>query len=415
MADCCADTSKKSGLMTLEQAMQALLQGVSSVSETETLPLEACDGRILAQQVISPMNVPPHDNSAMDGYALRAADLANNPVLPVAGESFAGHPFVGVCPEGQCIRIMTGATIPDGTDTVIMQEQTGRTESGIHFLKPAEAGNNIRKAGEDIQEGCLVLNKGLRLRPQDLGLLASLGVATVKVYRRVKVAVFSTGDELKLPGETLGHGDIYDSNRVVVTSMLSRMGIDVLDLGKLPDNRDAIREALIRADQEADAVITSGGVSVGEADYTKEILEELGQTNFWKLAIKPGKPFAFGQLPDSVFFGLPGNPVSATITLHILAVAALRVMSGENYQPPVAFNATCLTRLKKAPGRREFQRGILTSDDNDTPIVVTTGSQGSGILRSMNMANCYIILPEESAGAEIGEQALVLPFDSLLS
>ncbi|CAM3548262.1 molybdopterin molybdotransferase MoeA [Parendozoicomonas haliclonae] len=411
MTDCCA----KPGLMSLEQALQTLLAGVTAVSEVESIALAECDGRVLAQPVISPMNVPPHDNSAMDGYALRAADLASQKPLPLAGESFAGHPYEGTCPEGHCIRIMTGATIPAGTDTVIMQEQTERTEVGIRFLKPADAGNNIRKAGEDIQEGCDVLAQGHRLRPQDLGLLASLGVASVPVYRKVKVAVFSTGDELKLPGETLGHGDIYDSNRIVVTSMLHRLGMDVLDLGKLPDNRDTIREALIRADREADAVITSGGVSVGEADYTKEILEELGETSFWKLAIKPGKPFAFGKLPDSVFFGLPGNPVSATITLHILAIAALRIMSGENHQPPTTFLATTLTRLKKAPGRREFQRGILSADDSDNPIVVTTGSQGSGILRSMNMANCYIILPEESEGAEPGEQVLVMPFDNLLA
>ena len=235
------------------------------------------------------------------------------------------------------------------------------------------------------------------------------------MYRKVKVAVFSTGDELKLPGETLGHGDIYDSNRIVVTSLLHRLGVEVLDLGKLPDDPVAIRNALIRANEEADAVMTSGGVSVGEADFIKEILEELGETSFWKLAIKPGKPFAFGRLPDSVFFGLPGNPVSATVTLHILAVPALRVMSGETYDQPLAFNATVKTKLKKAPGRKEFQRGILSVDEKGQPSVVTTGSQGSGILRSLNMANCYIILPEESNGTEPGETVTVILFDNLLA
>ncbi|WP_281647657.1 molybdopterin molybdotransferase MoeA [Parendozoicomonas sp. Alg238-R29] len=411
MSDCCSAP----GLMSLDDALKKLSAGVSPVKETETLPLGSCDGRILATNIISPMNVPPHNNSAMDGYALTAADLQHTDTLPVAGQSFAGHPYEGTCPQGQCIRIMTGAAIPDGTDTVIMQEQTEKTENGIRFLKKPSTGNNVRKAGEDINEGCIVLSAGHKLCPQNLGLMASLGVAEAKVFRRLKVAVFSTGDELKLPGETLGHGDIYDSNRIIVTSMLNRLGMDVIDLGKLPDDRDVIRDALIHADSEADAVITSGGVSVGEADFIKEILEELGETGFWKLAIKPGKPFAFGKLPNSVFFGLPGNPVSATITLHILAVHALKIMSGQVSGEPISLKATTGTKLKKAPGRREYQRGILSTDQNGNTTVVTTGSQGSGILRSMSMANCYIVLSEGSTGVEVGEQVSVVPFDKLTS
>ncbi len=408
--DCCA----KPGLLTLDQALQQLTTSVSPVQECEHIPLALADGRVLAEAVISSIQVPPHNNSAMDGYALKANDLQTTQTLPLAGESFAGHPFVGECPAGHCIRIMTGATIPQGTDTVVMQEHIEVTASGIRFLKPVTLGSNIRLAGEDIPQGATILNAGHRLRPQDLGLLASLGLAEVVVYRKVKVAEISTGDELKLPGEALAQGEIYDSNRIVITTLLYRLGMEVLDLGKLPDNPDAIRAALERANQEADAVITSGGVSVGEADYTKEVLAELGTTHFWKLAIKPGKPFAFGQLSDSVFFGLPGNPVSATITLHILAVPALRIMSGERVQPLTPFYATTHTHLKKAPGRREFQRGILSTDDHGQPIVVTTGSQGSGILRSMSVANCYMILPEESQGADAGDKVLVLPFDNLL-
>ncbi len=411
MSDCCAAP----GLMSLDTALQTLTNSIQPVKETETLPLGLCDGRVLASHIISPMNVPPHNNSAMDGYALRAADLEDKAVLTVAGQSFAGHPYEGTCPEGQCIRIMTGAAIPDGTDTVVMQENTEKTAAGVCFLDKAKPGNNIRLAGEDITQGCAIFAPGHPLRPQDLGLLASLGIAEVKVFRRVKVAVFSTGDELKLPGETLGHGDIYDSNRIVVTSMLTRMGLEVIDLGKLSDDKDTIRKALIQADTEADAVITSGGVSVGEADFIKELLDEIGETGFWKLAIKPGKPFAFGKLPNSVFFGLPGNPVSATITMHVLAVHALKVMSGQNVQPTVTLKATTRTRLRKAPGRQEFQRGILSNNDSGNPIVVTTGSQGSGILRSMNMANCYIVLPEDSTGAVEGEEVQVVPFDALLS
>ncbi|MTI15424.1 molybdopterin molybdotransferase MoeA [Sansalvadorimonas verongulae] len=411
MSDCCSAP----GLMLLDDALNTLSAGVTPVKETETLPLASCDGRVLAANIISPMNVPPHNNSAMDGYALAAADLESSDTLPVAGQSFAGHPFEGTCPAGQCIRIMTGAAIPESTDAVVMQEQTEKTENGIRFLKTPKPGSNIRRAGEDISEGCIVLTAGHKLRPQDLGLLASLGIAELKVFRRVRVAVFSTGDELKLPGETLGHGDIYDSNRIVVTTMLTRLGLEVIDLGKLPDERDVIREALVRADNEADAVITSGGVSVGDADFIKDILVELGETGFWKLAIKPGKPFAFGKLANSVFFGLPGNPVSATITLNILAVHALRIMSGEVAAKTPSLKAASGTRLKKGAGRREFQRGILSTDEQGHATVVTTGSQGSGILRSMSMANCYIVLPEENTGAEVGDLVSVVPFDSLLN
>ena len=409
------DLGAKLGLLTLEEALHNLRQGVTPITETEIVPLALCDGRILAKAVISRINVPPHDNSAMDGYALRAAELSSTDILPVAGESFAGHPYNGECPSGYCIRIMTGATIPAGTDTVVMQEQTEPTPEGIRFFTKPAPNNNIRQAGEDIAQDSTVLPTGHRLRPQDIGLLASLGFAEVPVYRKLKVAVFSTGDELKLPGEPLGHGDIYDSNRIIITTMLNRLHVDVLDLGKLPDDRTIIRQALEQANRVADAVITSGGVSVGDADYTREVLEELGETRFWKLAIKPGKPFAFGQLSESVFFGLPGNPVSATITLHIVAIPALRILAGEQFTPAPAFNATTHTRLKKAPGRCEFQRGILACDELGNAAVVTTGSQGSGILRSMNIANCYIILPEESRGAEVGEQVLVLPFDNLLA
>ena len=411
MSDCCAAP----GLMPLEKALEMLEQGVSPVRETETLPLQQCDNRVLATDIISPINVPSHDNSAMDGYALKAHDLESTTEFAVAGQSFAGHPFDGVCPAGQCVRIMTGATIPEGTDTVIMQEKAEVSSTSVRFQQTPKVGNNVRRAGEDIATGTRVLDAGQRLRPQDLGLLASLGIAELPVYRKVKVAVFSTGDELKAPGEPLGHGDIYDSNRMVIISMLERLGVEVADLGKLPDDRNIIRDALETANRNADVVITSGGVSVGEADFIKELLEELGETTFWKLAIKPGKPFAFGRLSDSVFFGLPGNPVSATVTLHILAVAALKVMAGEQASRQITLTANCQTRLKKAPGRREFQRGILSTNEQGQTVVVTTGSQGSGILRSMNMANCYIVLPEPSTGAEVGEQVQVIPFDSLLA
>ena len=411
MSDCCATPD----LMSLEQGLDILMKRIEPVTDTENVSLEDCLGRIVSSDIVSPINVPSHDNSAMDGYALRLKDLNDSHELPLAGKSFAGHPFSGTLPAGQCVRIMTGASIPDGADTVIMQEQTEVTDQGVRFLKkPAKSGANIRCAGEDILEGCCVFSSGHKLKPQDIGLLASLGVSHVPFYRKLKVAVFSTGDELKLPGEPLGLGDIYDSNRYAIKAMLSRMNVDIMDLGKIPDDKDQLRAAFQKADREADAVVTSGGVSVGEADYTKEILDEMGETGFWKLAIKPGKPFAFGQLPDSYFFGLPGNPVSATVTFQQLAAPALRHMMNEEPEERLELPLKTQVRLKKQPGRRDFQRGILTKNQQGELEVTSTGSQGSGVFRSMSLADCYMVLPEDSGSVEAGETVNVQLFDDLL-
>lgn len=409
------NSCRSDGLISLETALARLFDNVRTVSETDVVSLEASLDRVLAQAVVSPINVPGHDNSAMDGYALALADLQQNDTLPLAGQSLAGHPFAASLPPGHCIRIMTGAAIPDGADTVIMQEQTEITGQGIRFVQhPEQPGNNIRSAGEDIAQGSQVLAGNHKICPQDIGLLASVGVATVTVYRRLKVAVFSTGDELKLPGEPLSHGDIYDSNRFVINAMLSRMGVEIIDLGRIPDNKEALRQAFLSADQQADAVISSGGVSVGDADYTKEILDELGQTSFWKLAIKPGKPFAFGRLPNSAFFGLPGNPVSATVTFQQLAAPALRHMMNLPAKAPVELMLTTRTRLKKRPGRRDFQRGNLVCSNSGELQVQAVSHQGSGVLSSMSRADCYIVLAEEDGDKQAGELVKVQLFDQLL-
>ena len=411
MSDCCATD----GLMRLEAALETLIDGVKPVSGLETVSLEDSLGRVLAEHIVSPINVPAHDNSAMDGYALILKDLQNHDTLPLAGQSLAGHPFSGEIPAGHCIRIMTGASIPKGADVVIMQEQTETTDQGIHFLqKPEKIGNNIRKAGEDIPEGSQVFTPGRKVRPQDIGLLASLGIANVTVYRKVKVAVFSTGDELKLPGEPLGQGDIYDSNRFVIKAMLKKLDVEIIDLGKIPDDKEALRKAFLKADQEADAVISSGGVSVGDADYTKDILDELGETGFWKLAIKPGKPFAFGQLPNSVFFGLPGNPVSATVTFQQLAAPALRHMMNQQPVEKVELTLHTQTQLKKRPGRRDFQRGRLVYSESGELQVMSTGHQGSGVLSTMSHSDCYIVLAEEDGDKQAGDLVKVQLFDELL-
>ncbi|WP_422135208.1 molybdopterin molybdotransferase MoeA [Endozoicomonas sp. ALD040] len=411
MTDCCSAP----GLMPLHEGLEKLMTETPVVTETETVALADSLDRVISEAIISPVNVPSHDNSAMDGYAVRFSDLAPHSILPLAGKSLAGHPYQGSMPAGHCIRIMTGASIPVGADTVIMQEQAEITSQGIAFSKlPSQSGNNVRRAGEDIPQGCQVFEKGHIIKAQDIGLLASLGIPEVPVIRRIKVALFSTGDELKLPGETLGQGNIYDSNRFAVSAMLKRLGAEVIDLGKLHDDRDEIRKAFLKADQQADAVVTSGGVSVGDVDFVKDILSEIGHTSFWRLAIKPGKPFAFGKLPNSVFFGLPGNPVSATVTFQQLAAPALQHMMGAEPTPAAELPATCLTPLKKQPGRLEFQRGILSTNERGEAEVVTSGSQGSGILRSMSMANCYIILPASQGNIEAGETVRVQLFDKLL-
>lgn len=411
MTDCCSAP----GLMPLEQGLEKLRQEITPVTDIESVTLEQALDRVLAADIISPVNVPSHTNSAMDGYALRLADLTATDILPLAGQSLAGHPFTGVVPAGHCVRIMTGASVPEGADVVVMQEQVNVTGHGIQFLKkPEKTGSNIRLAGEDIPEGCDVFSTGHKVRAQDLGLLASLGVPEVKVFRRIKVALFSTGDELILPGQALGHGDIYDSNRFALKAMLQRLGVEIIDLGLIPDDPAQLRQAFADADEQGDVVITSGGVSVGDADFVKDILEEMGEMKFWKLAIKPGKPFAFGQLPNSWFIGLPGNPVSATVTFQQLATPAiLHLMGAESIQLQT-IQAICKTPLKKKPGRRDFQRGILSTSDSGQMEVVTTGSQGSGVMRSMSLANCYIVLPEEQGNVEVGEQVTVQLFNHLL-
>ena len=410
MTDCC----NTSALFPMGEALKMLKAQIRPVTETTKIPLDKSLGYILAADIHSPLNVPPHNNSAMDGYALKLADTERGSTLPLAGESFAGRPFQGTLPDNHCVRIMTGACLPEGADTVIMQEHTEKTAEGIHFKTlPQKTGASIRLAGEDISEGTCVFMQGHKIKAQDIGLLASLGIPTLSVYQPLKVAIFSTGDELKLPGESLAPSEIYDSNRFAIKAMLSKMNIEVVDMGCIPDNREMIRETFKLANEQADAVISSGGVSVGEADYIKEILAEQGSVSFWKLAIKPGKPFAFGKLSDSYFFGLPGNPVSALVTFQQLAAPALRFMMGCHTTAVRELRATLTTSLKKVPGRKEFQRGILTTKD-DYVEVASTGSQGSGILRSMSMADCYIVLPEDQGSIEAGEQVTVQIFDDLL-
>lgn len=404
-----------SGLLSLDEALEKLLEKPLAITNTLNIPLNNAADYILSEDITSPLNVPPFDNSAMDGYGLRYADLEAQTPLPVAGKSFAGIPFEGELPAGQCVRIMTGAMVPSGVDTVIMQEDAEVTEQGVRFLQPAKKGQNIRRIGEDIKENDIVLSAGTKLSTAQLPLIASLGVATVQVYRRLKVAVFSTGDELQTIGQPLKAGQIYDTNRFAVRLMLEKLGCEVLDLGVIPDSPEKLRETFKKADQEADLVISSGGVSVGEADYTKQILDEIGEIGFWKLAIKPGKPFAFGRLHNAWFCGLPGNPVSATVTFYQLVQPLIARLSGfSHWKAPQRFQAITQSSLKKSVGRLDFQRGIASINAEGVWQVETSGHQGSHVYSSFSVANCFIVLERERGKVAAGETVTIELFNSLL-
>ena len=411
VTDCCTTPGQK--LLSVEQGRERILQAVRTVTATEQLHLRVALGRILAAPIVSAIDVPPFTNSAMDGYAVRSQDCTEGTqaALSVVGSSFAGAPFDGEVSAGQCVRIMTGAVVPGGADTVIMQEVVERDADRVSFAtKNIVAGQHVRYAGEDTRCGDTILESGIKLGATETSLLASVGVSEVSVARRLRVAFFSTGDELVSIGTPLAAGQIYDSNRYALHGMLTNPAIECYDLGVIPDQRTAVREAFQQAAEIADLVLTSGGVSVGEADYVTETLGELGEINFWRMAMKPGKPLAFGQLGNAVFFGLPGNPVSVMVTFYQFVLPAIRKMTGEAPRDPLLVPARCAVDLKKAPGRMEFQRGILHRGKDGTLSVTTTGMQGSHLLSSMSRANCLIHLPAESAGAQAGEWVSVQPF-----
>ncbi|EEQ09531.1 Molybdopterin biosynthesis protein moeA [Yersinia mollaretii ATCC 43969] len=409
------DHCNTSDLLSLEQALTKMLSRVTPLQATEIVPLADAAGRITASAINSPIAVPPFANSAMDGYAVRCNELSSGVPLPVAGKAFAGAPFKEAWPANTCVRIMTGAPIPVGADAVIMQEQAVVSEQGITFTGSAQLGQNIRLAGEDIEQGAAVFPAGVKLGAAQLPLLASLGIADVAVFRTLKIAIFSTGDELQAIGQPLGEGQIYDTNRFAVHLMLQKLGCQIIDLGVIRDDQQALREAFEQADGVADLVISSGGVSVGEADYTKQMLEELGDIGFWKLAIKPGKPFAFGKLDHAWFCGLPGNPVSAALTFYQLVQPLIAKLSGHSeWHPPVRLKAKAVTKLKKSPGRLDFQRGIFSTNTNGELEVRTTGHQGSHIFSSFSQGNCFIVLERERGSVAVGETVEIELFNALL-
>lgn len=403
------------GLISLEEAQAKMLAQLQPLRDRVSVPLADAVGRITAVPVASPIDVPPFDNSAMDGYAVRLADIASDRPLKIAGKAFAGAPFNGDWPAGSVVRIMTGAPVPPGCEAVVMQEETREVEEGIVINAPVRAGQNIRLIGEDIRRDQPVLAAGVRLGAAELPLLASLGLAEVSVLRKLRVAVFSTGDELQPVGQPLAPGQIYDTNRFTVSLMLHKLGCEVIDLGIIKDDPQTLRHAFAEADRQADVVISTGGVSVGEADFTKAMLDELGVITFWKLAIKPGKPFAFGRLASSWFCGLPGNPVSAAVTFYQLVQPLLAALTGQSESPlPPRLRARAASRLKKSPGRLDFQRGVMSRGTDGELEVRSTGHQGSHVFSSFAAANCFIVLERDRGAVEPGEWVEVEPFNALL-
>ena len=363
------------------------------------------------------MDVPGHTNSAMDGYACAGSSLPDDAPrwYEVVGSAHAGNPFDGPVGSGQAVRIMTGAVMPAGTDTVVMQEHVESSGDRVRIPSGYRPGQHVRRAGEDIAAGAVVVPRGRRLMPAEMGLLASLGVAEVEVFRTLRVAYFSTGDEVRSPGEPFAPGLVYDSNRFTVHGMLGRIGVEIVDLGIVPDRREAVSTAFREASEGADVVLSSGGASTGEADYVREVLRELGQVGFWRIAIRPGRPLAFGFLGDSVFFGLPGNPVAVMVTFYQFVEPALRIAAGEtDARPSPALEARCATRLRKKPGRVEYYRALLERDERGALVVRSTGKTGSGLLHTMSDANCFIVLPEDGAAVEPGETVEVQPFFGLV-
>lgn len=405
----CADDYDPNA-MSVAQARQYIQQFLSPVQETETLSIKESLGRTLAADVISTMNVPGHNNSAMDGFAFRHTE-ARQP-LKVMGTAFAGKPFTGSLPPGGCVKIMTGAVIPADADTVAMQEHTTTHGDTVTLTEVPPLGANIRLTGEDIAIGQTVLSRGHQVQPADMGLLASLGIAEVQVYRRLKVAFFSTGDELVSVGQPLQTGQIYDSNRYSLWGMCQALGVEMHDLGNVADDPDALERMLLQAATEHDVVITSGGVSVGEADFMKQLLAKHGQVLFWKINMKPGRPLAYGKIGQSHYFGLPGNPVSTMVTFYQFVQTALKHLMGAHGTSTASFLVECVNAIKKAPGRTEFQRGILFKEDAHWK-VKTTGGQGSGILSSMSQANCFIVLDEQSGAQDAGSLVEVQPFHGI--
>jgi molybdopterin molybdotransferase len=397
--------------MPLDIAVERILAQCTPLADQQTLSLFEALGRVLADNIFSPINVPPADNSAMDGYAVNTESLLDTDTLEQVGKSMAGAPYNGHLIAGQCIRIMTGALIPKGANAVVMQEQTEKFDSKVTFLKKPKPGNSIRLAGEDIAADSCVLEKGKTLKPADLALLASIGVSNVIVCRKIKVGLIATGDELTAPGQPLVEGSIYESNRIALHAMLSRLHCEVIDFGIVEDKMDALTSTIDAAASQCDLVISCGGVSVGDADLVKDVLASRGQVDFWKVAIKPGKPFAFGKIQDTLFCGLPGNPVSSYVTFQQLVLPLLNKLSGKPKARRMILTAQTVADIRKRAGRADFQRAVFYTDEQGKLLVEANKKQGSGVMSSIAYANCYILLGQDQSDVKQGSSVQIQPFD----
>lgn len=404
----CCDTLSPA-FLSVVQGQEKILSLVNTVSEIEACKIENAYGRVLAEDIISPVNVPQYTNSAMDGYAIRSDDVDRDSYQVVA-EVMAGHAYDQPLEVGQAVKIMTGAPTPRNGDTVVMREQASQEGDKVTFKGAhIKAGQNVRQAGEDLAIGSDVFTAGTRLASPEMGMIASLGFGEANVFRKLKVAVFSTGDEVQAPGTEQKANSIYDSNRFTIMGMLEKLGCEILDFGILEDNEQLMIEALENASAQADVVMTSGGVSVGDADYIKLALDKLGQIDFWRINMRPGRPLAFGQINNKPFFGLPGNPVAVMVSFINFVEPALRKMQGEQGWKPLKVNAIATENLRSRQGRTEFSRGIYELDDTGRLTVRTTGKQGSGILRSMSEANCLIEISPAIDTVKAGESVTIIP------
>lgn len=402
-------------LTALNLARDHILNALGARTAPTLVDLRDAHGRILAEDVFAPADVPPTNNAAMDGFAVNSSDLPENGerTLDVAGMALAGKPFSDRLRPGSSVRIMTGAAIPEGTDTVIAQEHVIGDIDGSTIVIDAghKPEQNMRPRGEDLAAGDLVLKAGKKIGAAELGVMSSMGCARVPVFDQLRVAVFSTGDELREPGETLDYGFIHDCNRPILRTLVTGLNCSLTDLGILPDRYESVRDALAQAASEHDVIITSGGVSTGVADYVTRAIRELGELGVWRIALRPGRPFAHGRIESCEFFGLPGNPVAVMVTFDQLVEPALKTLSGMTpVDAPVRFKLPCTEALRKKPGRTEVYRATMYQDDDGTLSVKSTGKQSSGLLKSMSDANCFIVLEHDDESTQPGQLVDVIPF-----
>ncbi|WP_372737089.1 bifunctional molybdopterin-guanine dinucleotide biosynthesis adaptor protein MobB/molybdopterin molybdotransferase MoeA [Neptunomonas sp.] len=419
--NCFDPVANPGGMLTVAESVARILSQIATPEQVETIPLSQAINRVLAEDQVSVFDVPQQTNSAMDGYAIGAAELSSEKNasqkqhrFTVVGQVLAGGAYAGTLAAGEAVEIMTGAALPVGADSIVIREAVTRESGQIFFSGSVETGQHVRLKGEDIKSGSVALSAGSLIRPQEQGLLASLGMQNVAVFKPLRVAIFSTGDEVVAQGQALPENCIYDTNRFTLTGLLQRMGCSVVDLGIIEDSQVTMQRVLSEASQQADMVISSGGVSMGQADYIKQALEAVGDIGFWRVAMRPGRPLAFGKVGQAPFFGLPGNPVAVMVTFLQFVQPALRKMMGQKGWQPIKMMAVAEEKIKSRAGRIDYSRGVYRINDQGELVVQTTGAQGSGILTSMVQANCLIEIGEQYSQVEAGDRVLIQPFSDLL-